>query len=216
MIRAAAIAEELLMSNSPRPLHTSIALLLFALVGSAAHSQQSAPATPAPAAAAPAAAAPAAGQGSLSSHLGLFVFPAKNQTTTQQSTDEGACFDWAKSQTGIDPMNIKPPETSPPPQQDASNAGNGSRARGAARGAAGGAIIGAIAGDAGTGAAAGAAAGVISGGAAKRNAKRQAEAQQQQQQAAAEQQAQAYVAHQKATYNKAFSACMEGKGYTVK
>jgi len=202
------------MWNSPKPLHTPVALLLSALVGSAAHSQQPAPAPPPPAAAAPAPAP--AGHSSLSSSLGLFVFPAKNQTTTQQSTDEGACFDWAKSQTGIDPMNIKPPETSPPPQQDASNAGNGSRARGAARGAAGGAIIGAIAGDAGTGAAAGAAAGVISGGAAKRNAKRQAEAQQQQQQAAAEQQAQAYVAHQKATYNKAFSACMEGKGYTVK
>jgi len=219
MIRAAAIAEELLMSNSPRPLHTSIALLLFALVGSAAHSQQSAPATPAPAAAAPAAAAPAAGQGSLSSHLGLFVFPAKNQTTTQQSTDEGACFDWAKSQTGIDPTNIKPPPPPEPSQQQqeqAANAGQGARAAGAARGAAGGAIIGAIAGDAGTGAAAGAAAGAISGGAAKRRAKKQAAAQQEQQQQAYEQQGQAWVAQQKATYNKAFSACMEGKGYTVK
>jgi hypothetical protein len=144
------------------------------------------------------------------------VFPAKNQTATQQSTDEGACFDWAKSQTGIDPMNIKPPETPQPPQQDTSNAGNGSRARGAARGAAGGAIVGAITGDAGGGAAVGAAVGTMAGGAAKRNAKRQAEAQQQQQQAAAQQQAQAAIAQQKATYNKAFSACMEGKGYTLK
>ena len=31
-----------------------------------------------------------------------------------------------------------------------------------------------------------------------------------------EQQAQAAIAQQKVTYNKAFSACMEGKGYTVK
>ena len=208
------------MSNSPKPLHTSVTLLLFTLVGSAAHSQQPAPAThPAAAATPPAAAAPApaaAGQSSLSSSLGLFVFPAKNQTATQQTGDEGACFDWAKSQTGIDPMNIKPPEVAQAPQQDTSNAGNGSRARGAARGAAGGAVIGAITGDAGTGAAVGAAAGTMAGGAAKRNAKRQAAAQQEQQQQAAEQQKQAAIAQQKATYNKAFSACMEGKGYTVK
>jgi len=199
--------------KASRHLHISVALLLSALVSSTAFSQQPAPATP-PASAA--AAAPPAGQQSLSNSLGLFVFPAKNQTTTQQSTDEGACYGWAKSQTNIDPMNIKPPETSQPEQQDASNAGNGSRGRGAARGAAGGAIIGAIAGDAGTGAAAGAAAGVMAGGAEKRRAQKQAAAQQQQQQAAAEQQAQAAIAQQKATYNKAFSACMEGKGYTVK
>jgi hypothetical protein len=186
------------------------ALLLGALVATAGHAQQPAPA---PAAAAPAASAPT----SLSSSLGVFVFPSKNQSTTQQSTDEGTCFSWAKSQTGIDPMNIKPPEpAAQTTQADADNAGNGSRARGAARGAAGGALIGAVAGDAGTGAAAGAVAGTLAGGAAKRQAKRDAAAQQQQQQAAAEQQAQAAIAQQKATYNKAFSACMEGKGYTVK
>jgi hypothetical protein len=203
------------MSNSSKHLHTPVALLLGALVSSAAYSQQSAPATPPQ----HAAAAPAPGQSSLSSSLGLFVFPAKNQTTTQQSGDEGACFDWAKSQTGIDPMNIKPPAPPEPSQQQqeqAANAGNGARARGAARGAAGGAIVGAITGDAGGGAAVGAAVGTMAGGAAKRNAKKQAAAQQQQQQQAAEQQAQAWVAQQKATYNKAFSACMEGKGYTVK
>ena len=56
----------------------------------------------------------------------------------------------------------------------------------------------------------------LAGGAAKRQAKRDAAAQQQQQEQAAAQQAQASIAQQKATYNKAFSACMEGKGYTVK
>jgi hypothetical protein len=200
--------------KSPRRLHIPVALLLGALVSSTAFSQQPAPAAPPPTAAA---AAPApAGQQSLSNSLGLFVFPAKNQTATQQSNDEGACYGWAKSQTGIDPMNIKPPEVAQQPQQDTSNAGNGSRARGAARGAAGGALIGAVTGDAGTGAAAGAVAGTLAGGAAKRQAKRDAAAQQQHDQAVAEQQAQAAVAQQKATYNKAFSACMEGKGYTIK
>ena len=206
------------MSYSSQRPGAPLVLLLGAVLIPAGYAQQTAPATPAPSAAATAApAAPA--NASLSSSLGLFVFPAKNQTPAQQSTDEGACFDWAKSQSGIDPMNIKPPAPPEPSQQhqeQAANAGQGARAAGAARGAAGGAIIGAIAGDAGTGAAAGAAAGAISGGAAKRRAKKQAAAQQEQQQQAYEQQAHAWVAQQKATYNKAFSACMEGKGYTLK
>ncbi|MBV8403181.1 MAG: hypothetical protein JO203_03235 [Gammaproteobacteria bacterium] len=193
-----------------------LALLISALFSPALYAQQAPAAAPAQAAAGN---SPATAANSLSSSLGVFVFPAKNQSSTQQSTDEGACYGWAKSQTSIDPMNIKPPQPATDTQasQDAAaNAGNGSRARGAARGAAGGAVIGAITGDAGTGAAAGAAAGVMAGGAAKRQAKREAAAQQQQQQQAAEQQAQAAIAQQKATYNKAFSACMEGKGYTVK
>ena len=191
-----------------------LALILGALLMPAAFAQQPAQA-PAPPAAAPAAPAPAASS-SLSSSLGVFVFPAKDQTATQQSNDEGACYGWAKSQTGIDPMNIKPPEPSQPSQQEASNSGGGERVKGAARGAAAGAAIGAIGGNAGTGAAAGAAAGTLAGGARKRRGEQEAAAQQQQQQAAAEQQAQAAIAQQKATYNKAFSACMEGKGYTVK
>jgi len=153
--------------------------------------------------------------GSLSSSLGMYVFPAKNQSATQQSTDEGACYGWAKSRTGIDPMNIKAP-ASQPSQQQAANTGGGEPVRGAARGAAAGAAIGAIAGNAGQGAAIGATTGVFAGAAARRQARQEAAAKQQQQQAAANQQAQAAIAQQKATYNRAFSACMEGKGYTVK
>src|SRR5262249_50710372 len=114
------------MKSSQR-LHTPVALLFCAVLSSPGFSQQAAPTAAPPAAAPPAPAA--AGQSSLSSSLGVFVFPAKNQTTTQQSSDEGACFDWAKSQTGIDPMNIKPPASPQQPQQDASNAGNAPRAR---------------------------------------------------------------------------------------
>ncbi len=206
------------MPYPPQRLISPLALVLGGLVGTAGHAQQpAAPATAPPAAAA--AAAPAASQGSLSQSLGVFVFPAKNQDSTQQSSDEAACYGWAKSQTGIDPMNVKaqqPAASSQASQEQAANTGGGERARGAVRGAAGGAAIGAIAGDAGTGAAAGAAAGALAGGARKREAQKEAAAQQQQQQQAAAQQAQASIAQQKATYNKAFSACMEGKGYTVK
>jgi YMGG-like Gly-zipper len=181
---------------------------LAVLWGSGAWAQTPPPAQPAPASSAPQAPAPATS--SLSSSLGLYVFPAKNQTAQQQANDETSCFGWAKTQTGIDPMAIKPQA---PDQQQAAAAADastqGARVKGAARGAAAGAVIGGIAGDAGQGAAIGAAAGTMAGGSQKRQARRQA-------QEGASQQAQVSVEQQKATYNKAFSACMEGKGYTIK
>ena len=199
--------------------------LTSVLVSSALWAQASAPPVPAKApppatapAAAPAAAsapAPAAAPSTLSSSLGVIVFPAKNQTPAQQSSDEGTCFAWAKTQTGIDPM-APPQQAAVQPTQDPSTAGQGARVKGAARGAAAGAAIGAIAGDAGKGAAIGATTGTVAGGRAKRNAEAQAEQQQQQAQANAAQQTQANAAQQNATFNKGFSACMEGKGYTTK
>jgi len=176
---------------------------LAVLWGSGAWAQSPPPAQ----AAAP---APAPATSSLSSSLGLYVFPAKNQTAQQQANDETSCFGWAKTQTGIDPMAIKPQA---PDQQQAAAAADtatqGARVKGAAGGAAAGAVIGAVAGDTGKGAAIGAAAGTMAGGSARRQARRQA-------QEGASQQAQVSVEQQKATYNKAFSACMEGKGYTIK
>jgi hypothetical protein len=172
----------------------------------------------APAAAPAPAPAPAAAQAapqSISSSLGVIVFPSKNQTPTQQASDEGTCFAWAKTNTGIDPM-APPPPVAVQPTQDPATAGQGAGARGAVRGAAGGAAIGAIAGDAGKGAAIGATVGVMSGGANRRAAKQQAAEQGQQAQANAAAQSQAISAQQKATFNKGFSACMEGKGYTSK
>ena len=85
---------------------------------------------------------------------------------------------------------------------------DGSAVRGAARGAAAGAAIGAIAGDAGTGAAIGAVAGGL-GGRRARIAGDQAEQQKNQQAAEAQSK------ELKNNFNKAFSACMSGKGYTV-
>lgn len=165
-------------------------------------------------AAAPAAAPPAS-PASISGSLGVVVFPSKHQTPTQQSSDEGYCYGWAKTQSGIDPMAIKPVTAAAAPTQDPSTAGSGDRAKGAVGGAAAGTAIGAIAGDAGKGAAIGAVTGVVAGGASKRRAEKQAAAQQQQAQSAAAQQAQASVEQQKATYNKSFATCMQGKGYSA-
>lgn len=45
---------------------------------------------------------------SIASGLGLYVFPAYNQTKDTQEADEVECYKWAKEQTGIDPTN--PPQ----------------------------------------------------------------------------------------------------------
>ncbi|WP_221407900.1 glycine zipper domain-containing protein [Xanthomarina spongicola] len=141
---------------------------------------------------------------SIASSIGLYVFPANNQDQATQDADEAACYKWAMNQTGFDPMN---PTKVQAAQVDKSV--DGTAVVGAAGGAAAGAAIGAIAGDAGEGAAIGA----ILGGLRGRRAKVSHDQQQQKQnnQAAANQ--------EKAMsddYKKAFSACMEGKGYTVK
>jgi hypothetical protein len=118
---------------------------------------------------------------------GPFVYPQKGQSQAQQDQDRAACDGWARQQTGIDP-------NAPPP----SGRRGGKMVGGAAKGAAAGAAVGAIAGDAGKGAGAGA---VVGGLAGRRRGK------QEQQAAASEQQS---------TYARAFSACMEGRGYTVR
>jgi hypothetical protein len=138
---------------------------------------------------------------SISSSLGVVPYPSKGQSPAQQNKDEGECYAWAKQQTGIDPMAV----ASAPPPPSGPATGGGERVRGAARGAAGGAAIGAIAGDTGQGAAIGAVAGTMAGG-------RQAR----QNQAAQQQQAQAQKGAAIGQFNKAFGACMEGRGYTVK
>jgi hypothetical protein len=128
------------------------------------------------------------------------AYPAKGQSAQQQQKDDGACYSWAKSNTGIDPTTA----SQAPPPQGGPAVGGGQRVGGAARGAAGGAAIGAIAGDAGKGAAVGAVAGTMAGGARARQNKRAQEA---------NAQAQSQGAMQ--TYYRAWSACMQGRGYSI-
>lgn len=130
------------------------------------------------------------------------VYPAKGQSAQQQQKDDGDCYVWAKQSTGIDPAVVA---QTAPPQETGPATGGGERARGAARGALGGAAIGAIAGDAGEGAGIGAVVGTMRGGREAR-----------QNQAARNQQAQAQQQQTINTYYRAFGACMEGRGYTIK
>lgn len=124
------------------------------------------------------------------------VYPAKGQSATQQTQDDGQCNSWAKTNTGIDPAAV----ASAPPPASGPAVGGGERARGAARGAVVGGIV-----DGGDGARTGAAVGVAAGGARARQNRRaeQASAQSQQQ-------------GSMDTYYRAYGACMEGRGYSVK
>jgi hypothetical protein len=130
-----------------------------------------------------------------------FVYPAKGQSPEQQKKDEGECHIWAVEQSKYDPT--KPPQqtAAAKPPTTATGTTPGAGVRGAARGA----VVGGMMGDAGAGAAAGAVA-------ARGQSRQQNAAKAQQQQQAATQQQQAGMA----TYQKARSACLEGRGYTVK
>ena len=140
----------------------------------------------------------------ISQAMKKYVFPAKDQSKQKQKEDEFECYKWAVEQSGIDPLNLPKVEAAP-----VQSGPTGAAVGGAARGAAAGLAIGAIAGDAGKGAAIGA----VAGGLAGRRAGKQAQAQQ-------NQQAQANVKkseqEMKDSYMKAFSVCIEGKGYTIK
>lgn len=145
----------------------------------------------------------------------IYAYPQNNQSADQQQRDRYECNGWAVKQTGFDPSAPNVPmhdryrvvAAGPPP------------GTGTALGAFTGAILGAAAAgprDAGAGLLFGAVAGGLVGTAAE-----------QQQRAAAEQQAQAinnaYTAQdlaaidaRAANYRRALSACLEGRGYTVK
>jgi hypothetical protein len=130
----------------------------------------------------------------------LFIYPKEGQSKEKQEMDEFQCHKWAVDQTGFDPMKSQASATQAQPQQ-------GGMARGAARGAALGAAGGAIGGDTGKGAAIGAGVGAMRGGMRRRQSRQKQQAAQQQ----AAQQSQA----QMQGFNKAQSACLKGRGYTV-
>jgi hypothetical protein len=129
------------------------------------------------------------------------VYPAKGQSAQLQARDGGECQAWAKQTTGVDPVAVAYAPV--PPSGPA--AGGGERVAGAARGAVGGVAIGAIAGNAGRGAAIGAVAGTMAGG-------RQAR----QNQAAKQNAAQGQKDQALNTFNRAFAACMDARGYSIK
>lgn len=124
------------------------------------------------------------------------AYPAKGQTPQQQKRDDRDCYHWARGATGIDPAALA---AAPVPQPQPA-VGGGERAEGAIRGA----VIGGILGGS-DGALKGAGVGVVAGGAQARHNQRSRQAQEQSRKQG-----------QIDTFYRAHSACMEGRGYSVK
>lgn len=158
---------------------------------------------------------------------GVYAYPLKNQSEQQQQNDEVACERWATQRTGFDPR--RPPQyhgggySPPPPSGQSGVFGRGGYGQGggladAGKGAGIGAIGGAIGGDAGKGAAIGALSGLFIGGVKRSNqaAEREAwERQQAQQQSQQQARHRNEIARMQADHDRAFAACMDGRGYRV-
>ena len=137
----------------------------------------------------------------MASTVGLYVYPQKNQSATQQLTDEQQCYNSAKTQTGYDPN-----ATAPAPK--GKNKAGSSNDHDVAKGAAHGAIIsGATGGDAAAGARRGA---IIGGIRSKREKKKDDEAKQKTEAKQTTQE------KQKDDFKRATSACLDARGYSVR
>src|SRR4051794_13680288 len=44
---------------------------------------------------------------SLNKKLGIYVFPAKDQSAEQKQKDESYCYEWAVKNSGVDPLNMQ-------------------------------------------------------------------------------------------------------------
>lgn len=153
----------------------------------------------------------------LAASAGVFAYPAKGQKPDQQAMDEAECYNWARDQSGYDPMSPPPAPASAQASQPQQATADGSRARGAVRGAAAGTIIGEVASDdAGKGAAIGATAGVLAAGRQRRMAQAQQKQQAQAQQQASAEQAKAAQQELADTFKRGMSVCLEARGYAVK
>jgi predicted lipid-binding transport protein (Tim44 family) len=139
------------------------------------------------------------------------VYPAKGQSQDQTEKDKFECYNWAKQQSNFDPMKT-PTATAPPPPKEEQVGGAG---RGAVGGGLLGAGVGALVGGkkgAGRGALIGAGSGALVGGVRRSDQKKR---EQQRQQQWEQEQAANYAAGRNA-YNRAYAACLEGRGYSVK
>lgn len=141
------------------------------------------------------------------------IYPAQGQSQDQLEKDKFECYTWAKGETGFDPMQM-PTASSPAPSQEKKSVG-GSALKGGAVGGIGGAVIGGIAGGkkkAKKGALIGGLTGGALGGARSSRQNRQAEQDRNQWE---KQETNKYM-QQRNDYNRAYSACLSGRGYTVK
>lgn len=143
----------------------------------------------------------------------VYFYPKAGQTNEQQSRDHFDCYNWAIKQTGFDPGQSAIPKDNrvrvvpmPPPGYDTATL------------AIAGAVLGALIGGhhhAGQGALIGAAGGAIAG-AASDAARMEAARQQEEAYAARGQSRDAQLEAKAFGFRRAMSACLEGRGYTVR
>lgn len=133
----------------------------------------------------------------------VIVFPAQGQSNEQMEKDKNTCSQWAKKETGFDPM-VLPKASTPPPSSE-------KKSGGVAKGGVAGAVVGGIVGGS-SGAKKGLAAGGLAGGVSQKSSNNKTEKAKKDWE---QKEAQNY-ADNRNKYNRAFSACIEGKGYTVK
>lgn len=135
------------------------------------------------------------------------IYPNRGQSPQQEETDKMQCYSWAKQTSGFDPMAPIQP-TAPPPGPEVAQGG---LLRGGAGGAAAGLAAGSLFGQAGKGAAVGAMTGGLVGGMRRREQVQRMDFEQQQYL----QQQGTILQQKRGGYNRAFGACMSGRGYTV-
>lgn len=146
------------------------------------------------------------------------IYPAKGQSAKQQDQDKYECHGWARERSGgYDPTQPAPNTQAMAQAQPSGTSSKGAPVGGMAAGAMGGAALAELTNhNAGHGAAAGALGGAVLQRVKQNQAAQQQHAQQQGAQQQAMQQQAAARGQQRATYERALSACMEGRGYTVK
>jgi hypothetical protein len=143
----------------------------------------------------------------------VYFYPTKGQSQEQQDRDRYECYRWAVQQTGFDPgqaqlaphQRIQVTPAAPPGSDTAAGAMTG-------------AVVGTMMSprrDSGFGMVFGAITGAMIGAASDEERRRQAE-QVQQQYDAIDAQRYARVEKQSRDYQRAMTACLEGRGYTVR
>jgi len=133
----------------------------------------------------------------------LMIYPAQGQDAQQQERDKFECYGWARGESGFDPM-VQPRATEPPPEQQSTRGG-------VLRGAAIGGVVGNIAGGDSGDRRSARRAGAAIGGIKQRNTKQRNEQAQQQW----EQEQQQIYQQNRNNYNRAYSVCLNGRGYSV-
>jgi hypothetical protein len=133
----------------------------------------------------------------------LYVYPKNGQSAEQTDKDKYECYNWAKGDTGFDPMALPTTTTAKP--------GGKKKSGTAVMGGLGGAGVGALLGGK-KGAKKGGLAGGLIGGVTQHSHNQQVQDEKRQW----KQQESANYANNRNNYNRAYAACLEGRGYSVK